>query len=58
MYDKDTPTTDLVTNSFVLMIISLCHLYHNNIVSYMYMYMYLKSDTEKGLGTNLVSWVI
>ena len=40
MYDKDTLTTDLVTNSFVLMIISLCHLYHNNIVSYMY----VKSD--------------
>ena len=37
MYDKDTLTTDLVTNS---MIILLCHLYHNNIVSYMY----VKSD--------------
>ena len=41
MYDKVNPTTELITNSFVLMIIYLCHLYHNNIVSYMY----VKSDT-------------
>ena len=41
-YDKDNPKTELIKNIFVL-IISLYHLYHNNIVSYMYMH--VKSDT-------------
>ena len=36
-------THELMKNIFVLMIISLCHLYHKNIVSYTCMY--VKSDT-------------
>ena len=58
MYDKDNPTTVLIKNVFVLMIISLCHLHHNNIVSYTVHVDVCKirhSSSEKGLGTNLVS---
>ena len=43
MYDKDNPTTELIKNVFVLMIISLCHLYYSNI--HVVSYMYLNPDT-------------